>query len=347
MDHLIQSGQGADALAAKLLDGDLLQFGAGSFNNGATIQAKNHCNISGDPSHAAQITVAGGHDGVFVSRYVGGASLSDLTFQTVSKASAACSISGSDCTINGLTQIGAGRVLTFNSAQRLTADMLISTNGLMEDYGIWAGLDGLQPPHGPIDCRLARFDLTMLLGMHGIRIHKHTNLVLGDANLSLPGFNFAGRVKYHSPYRGAAITLKEGSNAKVIRVWTDGPVGVGPNQAELGNAGWEQLRTDGTLFSGCEFNVQDRFFALGAGAINTRVETSIIRAQAGFACLSIGGPWKAWPAATGVFDNVQFFGSSLCGQSNRPYLAGFTFTSCTLNGNPLSSNGDVIQTKGS
>ena len=202
-----------------------------------------------------------------------------MTFQTASKASAACSVSGSDCTINGLTQIGAGRVLTFNSAQRLTADMLVSTNGLMEDYGIWAGLDGLQPAHGPIDCRLARFDLTMLLGMHGIRIHKHTNLVLGDANLSLPGFNFAGRVKYNSPYRGAAITLKEGSNAKVIRVWTDGPVGVGPNQAEFGNAGWEQLRTDGTLFSGCEFNVQDRFFALGAGAINTRMENSVIRAS--------------------------------------------------------------------
>ena len=71
MDHLIQSGQGADSLATKLVDGDLVQFGAGSFNNGVTIQAKNHCNISGDPSHAAQIAVASGHDGVFVSRYVG------------------------------------------------------------------------------------------------------------------------------------------------------------------------------------------------------------------------------------------------------------------------------------
>ncbi len=284
--------------------------------------------------------------------------VADTQGETSSTINAAGSLNAK---LSGITQAGGGRALTFSSATGLIADLIQHKSGLAGDYCVYAGLDGTHLD-GPVDCKILRADLEAKNGReHSLRIHKFRNLQIGDDKLSLAGLNYAVRIIYNSPYNGAAMTFKEGNGLQLLRVWTDGPSGWGPNEAEIppqfnpgnphpGDPHWAGLRTIGVRAMNCYFGVRDRFMHFQAGCSDFIFGTCEIHANTNAACLQIDGargPNGEWPIATGIqFANCKFFGASLLGKNIDPatakrLLAGFSFLSCTLNGKPLNAHGET------
>ncbi len=125
---------------------------------------------------------------------------------------------------------------------------------------------------------------------------------------------FAVRIVHQSTYGGAALTLKEGDGFNLEYVYTDGPVGFGPNDGEKGKPGWELLRTKNGKAFGCEFHVRDRYLHFQAGCENFDFANGSVIANDNSACLSIDGDFGPWPTAKGIkFTNYAFKGAKLVG----------------------------------
>lgn len=346
----------------KLAAGDEIRFTAGETfaaksSIAATANLYVHTSVSGKQAFIkAHALDAMGKlrqiDGVAIGRGNNGVRVSDLSVNSSHKDSAAVVVHGDDCRVSNVAQTGPGIGMKFDGAQRLVADMIVAKTGTRA-YGIYAG--------GALtsNCVIKRFDILVGLGrgdtngdgkiddaggMHGIRVHNHVNLVLGDTTLSLPGMNFAGYIKDVSQYSGVAIALKDGTDAKLTRILVDGAIAIGPLPIAYnsGKPGWQTLRTRGTRINGCEINTP-QWLSFDPAAVSNYVENSVVRAVAApvngsydrkkiqGACLRLaGGRGTEWPASNGTFKNVKFFGDSLTDTASKPNLKNWNFYGCTF-----------------
>jgi hypothetical protein len=260
---------------------------------------------------------------------------------------AAIVVTGADCVISNVEQIGNGMLLQMNGAKNLLADGIKSINGKLIDKGIYSGgalNENITIRNFEIFCR-APVDANDNVAEHGIRFHGWKNITLENGSVDYRNYK----------YKGAALTVHEpGENLTVHNVRFCGPVGVENlpvNNTKPEGVSW---RTKNVTFEGCEINTPN-FFRCGAGAENVTVRDSTIRAvkwpsgpdqiynlTPSGTCLDLGGPLGPWPSASGVFERVKFEGTALMSAASAVNVVNFKFVACTYNGRPLSESGKVL-----
>ncbi len=367
MTIIVKSGSTTDGKTLKAGD-KLLLPPAGSITNAATINAAGQCLI-GTPSESDKTSLVYAFspmfhdvDGVRVARGADGVKLQNFAVNsTGSKVASAASVSGDKCAIRNVSQIGAGRLLTFTGASNLDAVGLKST-GTSSEYVCCAWDEAAPGIQTNNNCRLALFEFISGKGtpgtpgmnaqgcMHAARIEHSRNLTLGDDKLTLatgPGRGYAGYIKHFGWSAGSALNHKESLNTKLIRLLTQGSVGfrAGLDSDASIHPDW---RLDGLLIDRCEMHVV-RYCTFGHGCTNVTVKDSVFRAVADHdasgnydpskphgSVFSFEGALGAWPASNGTFADCRFYGDRICDSSNDANMkAHWKFVRCFFNDKPI------------
>lgn len=254
--------------------------------------------------------------------------ISDLAVSVRDKTWAAVSISGSDCKVFNIQQQGAGNILRFDNAKRLTAAGLYDVSGNALEYIAYSSASE--------DCWIYLFDWRLARGYHGIRAYGHKRLHLGHPTETLtagPGKGFAGYISDTSEFNGVAVALKDGTEPLIERLKVDGTAALGPHTLDINQKpNWESLRLSNLVMRGCEFNVKRQYLELSAGLTNPRfIDCKFTGEAALFDIKGPAGPNGEWPRPNPTFERCTFVAPRLATASSS--LASSTFIDCTFNGN--------------
>ncbi len=245
------------------------------------------------------------------------------------KTAQACYVSGKDCTVTNVRQVGVGKVLRFDGAQNLHGDLLYANTGSAAEYCIGA-FGGSSGTLASINCHLDRFDIWCNVGVHGMRIEHSIGLVLGHETLRLPEISdqpgpnnrgFAFRAKYsNAAFGGTAIAVNDGSKPLIQRGLIQGMLSIGPLQ--IWAAPHPDWRMDSPEVRECDIQT----LVVNLGTVNANIHDCKI----GFVRLdgsSQGNP--VYPPTSGTFTH--------CTIGNVPNNPNWKFIDCTY-GNPGGNN---------
>jgi hypothetical protein len=352
-EHNVQHRTNPDAAALRI--GDMMVIDVSRYAYQSTIQVPSEALVTGyvnNPPVLVPRAFGRKLDAVRMPPTSQHAACENLVCDTDNAdATSAVFVSGSDCEVRNVEQVGLGKALRFDGATRLIAKGIYARNGKQRDKGIYAG--GLANR----DCHVWNFEILVAAGtspgdvggQHGVRVHNHENLKLGHPTDTLGSnaridhsraWRFSGFVRDESQYGGAALVLKEGNGATCVKLLIDGTFALEPSPVEEPTK--PLLRVNNTVISSCAVY---GILHLGAASQNSYIvdsevfATKIPRDGSKFdptvrhgACLRLSGNLGTWPAANGRFVNVKFTGPELVETAGKKNLLNFSWNNCYFNG---------------